>query len=249
MLRIPRPAGVFTQLAYDMGIRGTQVEEIVTMDDMEFHNLAPVYGLIFLFKWTQEMAQAHSTSVTCVEHPNLYFAKQVINNACGTQESSRNPRPNGALHCPGQVPQLPCPSCHSWRMKVMCSRAQALLNIMMNAEGISLGTELEDFRAFTADFPADLKGESMSNSETMRTVCPEPLPRTWPCPVSRPHNHKLAQIRSALLLQVHNSFARPEQFEMEERRAVTSPCCSVTCVSATTCCVSRLVLTMDAPHC
>lgn len=55
--------GVFTQLSYDMGIRGTQVEEIVTMDDMEFHNLAPVYGLIFLFKWTQvRVLPAHNTT-------------------------------------------------------------------------------------------------------------------------------------------------------------------------------------------
>ena len=52
-------------LAHDFGVRGAQIEEIVTMDDSEFANLAPVYGLIFLFKWTQEMAQAHKTSSNC----------------------------------------------------------------------------------------------------------------------------------------------------------------------------------------
>mmetsp|Transcript_13866 Transcript_13866/g.32935 ORF Transcript_13866/g.32935 Transcript_13866/m.32935 type:complete len:363 (-) Transcript_13866:243-1331(-) len=140
--------GVFTQLSQDLGIRGTQVEEIVTMDDSEFASLAPIYGFIFLFKWTQEMAKMHTSSATCVEHHNLYFAKQVINNACGTQ---------------------------------------ALLNIMMNAEGIQLGDELSNFKAFTSDFPADLKGEAMSNSDMIRTS--------------------------------HNSFARPEPFEMEERTA------------------------------
>lgn len=51
----------------------------------EFSRLAPVYGLIFLFKWTQEMAQAHKSSSNCLEDSKLYFAKQVINNACGTQ--------------------------------------------------------------------------------------------------------------------------------------------------------------------
>mmetsp|Transcript_22654 Transcript_22654/g.55916 ORF Transcript_22654/g.55916 Transcript_22654/m.55916 type:complete len:360 (+) Transcript_22654:159-1238(+) len=140
--------GIFTRLSHDIGIRGTQVEEIVTMEDEEFLNMSPVYGLIFLFKWTQDMAASHRSGANTVDDPNVYFAKQVINNACGTQ---------------------------------------ALLNIMMNAEGIQLGAELSDFKAFTADFPADLKGESMSNSETIRTT--------------------------------HNSFARPEPFEMEESKA------------------------------
>jgi len=140
--------GVFTALAHDFGARGAQIEEIVTMDESEFSNLAPVYGLIFLFKWTQEMAQAHKTSSNCVEDSNLYFAKQVTNNACGTQ---------------------------------------ALLNIMMNAKGLELGKELNEFKDFTADFPADLKGEAMSNSEMLRSC--------------------------------HNSFARPEPFEMEQSNA------------------------------
>uniref|UniRef100_A0A7S0YYI3 Ubiquitin carboxyl-terminal hydrolase n=1 Tax=Hemiselmis tepida TaxID=464990 RepID=A0A7S0YYI3_9CRYP len=118
------------------------------MEDDEFLSMAPVYGLIFLFKWTQEMAQSHRASANCVENSNLYFAKQVIQNACGTQ---------------------------------------ALLNIMMNVDGIQLGDELSSFKSFTADFPAELKGESMSNSELIRTM--------------------------------HNSFARPEPFEMTDRKA------------------------------
>jgi len=55
----------------------------------------------------QEMAMSHRASSNCVQNTNLYFAKQVIQNACGTQ---------------------------------------ALLNIMMNAEGIQLGEELSGFK-------------------------------------------------------------------------------------------------------
>ena len=64
---------------------------------------------------------------------------------------------------------------------------QALLNIMMNAQGIHLGDPLTEFKCFTKEFPPDLRGEAMSNSELIRSV--------------------------------HNSFARPEPFEMEERKA------------------------------
>ena len=145
-LRFCAPAA--QALAHAYGAHGAQIEEIVTMDDSEFSSLAPVYGLIFLFKWTQEMAQAHKTSSTCVEDSKLYFAQQVINNACGTQ---------------------------------------ALLNIMMNAKGLELGKELSEFKEFTQDFPPDLRGEAMSNSEMLRSC--------------------------------HNSFARPEPFEMEQSKA------------------------------
>ena len=65
LTRPPWSAVCGQALAHDFGVRGAQIEEIVTMDDSEFANLAPVYGLIFLFKWTQEMAQAHKTSSNC----------------------------------------------------------------------------------------------------------------------------------------------------------------------------------------
>lgn len=50
---------------------------------------------------------------------------------------------------------------------------QALLSVLLNKAGageIELGTHLEDFREFTAQLPAEFRGEALSNSELIRDV-------------------------------------------------------------------------------
>ena len=51
---------------------------------MSFKNLEPVHGLIFLFKWVQDDEPAGSV-VQDSRLEKIFFAKQVINNACATQ--------------------------------------------------------------------------------------------------------------------------------------------------------------------
>ena len=52
---------------------------------------SPVYGVIFLFKWTHEAAGARAEAPLDGEYDqtatdnNLFFAAQTIQNACGTQ--------------------------------------------------------------------------------------------------------------------------------------------------------------------
>eukprot|EP00741_Cyanophora_paradoxa_P007189 tig00001085_g6956.t1 len=139
--------GVFTELLARIGVRGVQMEEIYSLDADMMRELQPVFGLCFLFKWRHEK---DDRPVVKEPREGLFFANQIINNACATQ---------------------------------------ALLSIVMNCQEIELGSELNEFRNFTKEFDPEMKGLAISNSETIRTV--------------------------------HNSFARPEPFVIEEDKKAT----------------------------
>ncbi|KAL0583936.1 hypothetical protein ABG067_006204 [Albugo candida] len=126
--------GVFTALIKDIGVKGAQMEELYSLDRDQFESMSPVYGLIFLFKWEQSQAavppETASTQALNNSPPeNLFFAKQVISNACATQ---------------------------------------AILSIVLNAAELDIGDTLREFKSFTKDFPPDLKGLAISNSELIR---------------------------------------------------------------------------------
>merc|ERR1712179_134216 len=61
-----------------------QVEELWSLDKEQFADLKPVFGLVFLFKWTADEEPAGSV-VQDSRLDKIFFAKQVINNACATQ--------------------------------------------------------------------------------------------------------------------------------------------------------------------
>ncbi|GAU91270.1 hypothetical protein RvY_03560 [Ramazzottius varieornatus] len=74
---------VFTELIRDFGVTGMQVEELYMLDESLFEQLRPIHGLIFLFKWEQEGPKKSPPKLA--DSKNIYFAKQVIHNACATQ--------------------------------------------------------------------------------------------------------------------------------------------------------------------
>ena len=74
--------GVFTELIKNIGVKGVQVDEIIDLDVLENDN-EPVYGLIFLFKYLQN--SGYKPNVLSFWDPDLFFAKQEVQNACATQ--------------------------------------------------------------------------------------------------------------------------------------------------------------------
>eukprot|EP01104_Vermistella_antarctica_P004412 TRINITY_DN14865_c0_g1_i1.p1 TRINITY_DN14865_c0_g1~~TRINITY_DN14865_c0_g1_i1.p1 ORF type:complete len:314 (+),score=52.39 TRINITY_DN14865_c0_g1_i1:103-1044(+) len=72
--------GVFTELMETWGVKDVQCEELYSLDEDTFSHLKPIHGLIFLFKWRPEADNRKPET-----GHNLFFANQVINDACATQ--------------------------------------------------------------------------------------------------------------------------------------------------------------------
>ena len=73
--------GVFNALINEIGVENVQVEEVYSLDSTE-QRKEKSHGLIFLFKWRSEV---DDRPIIDPSDTSVYFARQVVNNACATQ--------------------------------------------------------------------------------------------------------------------------------------------------------------------
>ncbi|KIW94265.1 uncharacterized protein Z519_05581 [Cladophialophora bantiana CBS 173.52] len=145
--------GVFTSLIEQLGVKDVQVEELFSLNADWIRALSPVYGVIFLFKWIGQGSESKGTPQdgsydrAAVEDEGLFFAAQTIQNACGTQAI------------------LSVVLNNDKSVEASSSGADAATGAR-----IDIGPALQEFKDFTTGFDAGLRGESLSNSEMIRTV-------------------------------------------------------------------------------
>jgi len=72
--------GVFTELIDKFGVKDVQVEEVYDLN--EALRLKPIYGYVLLFKYVKDTRE---NKTVLPEVPGLFYAKQIITNACATQ--------------------------------------------------------------------------------------------------------------------------------------------------------------------
>jgi len=76
--------GVFTELVSAIGVSDVSFEEVYALDVAELTRIEPIYGLIFLFKYTSESPDEHPATAQ-QDVSDVFFARQIIQNACATQ--------------------------------------------------------------------------------------------------------------------------------------------------------------------
>jgi len=90
--------GVFSELISKLGVSDLAVEEIYGLEDLQASdaassinevgelklNSSQKFGLIFLFKYSGQIKDERST-IPFDDSNNLYFARQVVQDACATQ--------------------------------------------------------------------------------------------------------------------------------------------------------------------
>ena len=141
--------GVFTYLLTSLGVRNVQFEELVSLDPISLASINAL-GVIFLFKYPtgekpSDTPKDGKFDFEAVEKSytgegGVWFASQMIQNACGTQ----------AL------------------LGMLMNKAVTEGEGGDDGQKVVLGKSLEEFREFTMGFPADVRPTYYTSSKDDR---------------------------------------------------------------------------------
>lgn len=80
--QIENNPSILTQLIKNIGVKGIQVEEILSLESLENLN-TPIYGLIFLSKYIEN--KSYTPNILSTWDKDLFFSKQIIENVNAIQ--------------------------------------------------------------------------------------------------------------------------------------------------------------------
>lgn len=127
-------------MAEKLGINDVQIDDLYSIDGDSLRQFGAIYGVVFLFKYGKVDRQ---------------YAKDGNKPLAG--EYDQNYQDN-QIFFGNQTIQNACAT-------------QALLNILLNKlEPPALGEELSNFKAFVQGFDGEMVGETISNSDLIRSV-------------------------------------------------------------------------------
>lgn len=120
-------------------MKNVQFDELYSVDKESLLAVAPVYAVVFLFKYSKLDREYAAKKLPIdgeydpeYQEKGIFFAHQTIQNACATQ---------------------------------------AVLNSLLNkTDDLEIGEELLNLRLFVVGFDPEMAGETLSNSETLRSV-------------------------------------------------------------------------------
>lgn len=133
---------MFTYLLDNLGAKNVQFEELLSLDPDALAELYPIYGVIFLFKFPTDVPYRASGGKPLDGEFDYEVAENQLFFATQT------------------IPNA-------------CG-TQALLSVLLNKTAgdapVDIGPVLRDFREFTIELPAEIRGEALSNSDVIRDV-------------------------------------------------------------------------------
>ncbi|KAK6461598.1 ubiquitin carboxyl-terminal hydrolase [Scheffersomyces coipomensis] len=137
---IDSDAGVFSELVERLNVKDVEINDLYSIDSDSLKQLDPVYGVIFLFKYGK------------IDHQYALDGNKPIEGEYDYDYPIRD------MFFANQTVQNSCAT-------------QAVLNILLNKDKeIDIGDDLRNFKSFVNGFDGYMVGDTILNSDIIRTI-------------------------------------------------------------------------------